>query len=1354
MKCKILFLIAIFCLATFGYARLAYAQTYQPPTPTSTPTPLAGRALAVPFSVNLLLDSDPLRVNQTFQATLRLDSLQATPCYGIPAFPVDLFFVVDNSGSAGNGEPGSNLAATRALIQDFITQSDQDIYIDPDYANLLPQRSRIGLVSSNLTTVGIEIGVLELTENLQEVRQAVEELEPGGDSDLAMGIQTAASALMGKGRRVSAVPVIVLVLHDDVPITDTAIKAALDASRQGIELYIIENTQYLGQPENAASADDAERMGVKPNYFLLDPTSLDLRRAFIQMSRGSTEWIAKDLYVVNQWPDFSIEIISVAPDGLRVAGEVAWRVDHLSVGERVETSYEAVVLDSEDGVIETIVHVAYIDCNGYWQYVSYPFLVQVGASPTETPTPVQSATKTPRLTATSRSVSLTSTPAVSDRDAGGFDIPSPFELPGWRTLFSFLQPILADLPVLLQWLIPLLLLLLLIALLLWLLWTLWRRQRPVLEPVNPPPGKGDEGGKVVRDCVPAWIKRLTEERRLLMPLRQEKADFKDTLLVGIGPAGRQVLAQVAEALHSRFGEKIPSNVRLLQLDVAPRGTGDPALASPPVGLKAEQWVLLQPDLSEMRENVSERPENWAHWKWFSGSEPTYDRTKGRAGIFYDLRNGTDNSALWTSLRNALTGLDTPDVRVIGTTFDEISSGMLIDVARLIQLVAQRDLDVQLWLAGPTKWNERNRLLPPGEQSARTLATLREIERFQRNAPVSFNYVSSNILQDELRQVHRYAVVQSVFVFESAPGSNPEDDVLACMADCLLALLHSRARDALIEHLRVGKPKADDIINSKYMGMVSALGGYAVRVPVGPLARAVAWRMVREALFEDAIGLVPIERLNADGEYTVLDESVQRFSSSAYRDEIQQLVDRYDRRWETEEFGAVVCLRLNDILNGESEGDEPTIKRRDGLARAIAWLNLLRTVLNQSGARRVASGVENLLTQARQMDAWLRETAYPYCKQQHEAARQRLDSFRKQPGRFWMIGDRLEWSFYQESIRPWGDKPSKNVSGEPLLRLAQRFGWQVHHSEGTWQLRFLAPKGDFVWQGQTNLAEYALGWADNAAGLFLQAIFSLAEPLANLIENQPAILSASKQNMGDWWKKAAPRLRYNEAEASSVLKNNHTALLVAEKSEAANRMRDALTAVGGNNANLQLCETEDISAVTLMRVVDYIPMKWIQLYDDDAWRQQTVLPSMYVWRAEQLAAEVEEQEQLSPRFLGYLAQDDEILYWFGMGVLYGAFERGRESWSIPGFGEIQGDSECRVLQKLFDEALSKIGRGRDAALNTLQQAVMQGKQRVAERKLAYLREVERSLVQRLEQSQDRCERDLGRYLHGLINRERG
>jgi hypothetical protein len=960
---------------------------------------------------------------------------------------------------------------------------------------------------------------------------------------------------------------------------------------------------------------------------------------------------------------------------------------------------------------------------------------------------------------------------------GGVDLPelgplSPLNLPFLRGL-GFLESILAGLPVVLQW-IAVILLILLLALLLWLFlnWLFnqnWggketKTSNEATKTENSIDFVGPKrGGNEVN--APDWIKRLTIERTLSQNISYTAEDeLRDTVLIGLGPAGQEVLSQVSDVLEVQFGGDHPSNVRFLQVEVQPIDGGP--TRQPPENWRRRgmEWVLLRPDLDSIESNLQQNPEMWQHWQWYDGARPTYDRARGRMGVFHDLRDGSSNSRLWRALERVLSNLDSPVVRVVGSTFDDTSSGMLVDIARLTQIVAGQGMDVELWLTGPVgrDWSERldnrKRKLRASEQSARTLATLRELERFQHNTPVTFTYVPPRNPQSKLRQEYEHAVVQSLFIFEPVDDrAAPADDVLACMADSLLAMLYPEVVRAWNRHLSINGAKASGLINQEGLGMMHMMGSYTVRVPIKLLRQAIAWRMVRDVLFEATLGLISIDRYHQNGQYETLDvfdrkRVMRALNPHELREELNDFVKAYRTRLDSQDFASAVGVRVNDILNGErgQRQDTPALLRTDGLARATEWLESLSSTIG-SRAPKVARQIDNLGEEARHWEAWLEDDVHPLCREKWLEVRRSLDRLLDQPARHWTLDEQLEWPLYHKEVKPWDDHPSGTMTNEPLLQLSGRFGWDVQcPADGQWHVHLITPPSNFVWKGRREaIRPFTLQLPDAQAGQFLESIYTLALPLARAAVGRTMVEHLSKsQDILAWSEQAEARIGepyYNESAASAQIGtvNKLTVLVTPIIADLASSSEEDLKREG----QFDICKTQNTTSITVIKASDWVPMNTHRLYDDDAWQNNIVLPSMYVWRPEQLAAEIEGEQRLSPNFVAWLVKNQELLRYFGLGLIYDVIHKSEQGWHVPGMSSQEKDSVCEVLDAAFETDHAQV-------IAALKPEVEKRRQETAQKRFSYMQQVEKKTVTWLEQSDDLRKRDLGHYLRGLISVERG
>lgn len=873
------------------------------------------------------------------------------------------------------------------------------------------------------------------------------------------------------------------------------------------------------------------------------------------------------------------------------------------------------------------------------------------------------------------------------------------------------------------------------------------------------------------DLTPAWLTRLDDRKAILGETAEvEQEDLTPTLIIGVGPVGRIVLPQIAQALRGRYGNRWPAAVNLLQVDVVPKGANGQFLECPD-HLRPEQWVLLEPDLDEVSRNLQRSPERYPYLTWYRESAPGYARSRGRMAVFYDLKDGAPQSRLWQALSKATASLEKPKIRLVGSTFDDTGSGMLVDLARLAQLLLQTDVDVEMWLSLPvgqpwsTRLNNPRQMIAPNEQAVRTLATLRELERFQRNAVVPFNYVSADHAQGQLHEDARMAVVQSLFLFETS-AEDPETH-LVTLTDALLATLPKDSQQAISQHLAGNKVRANMLINEQGIGMVSSLGAYAVRLPSHATSDALTWRMLYDLLYDTRIGLLPIAQLKENGEYEKVDLSeFQETMEEAVnlRESAEDFVKGFHGRTSSESFRSHVAHRVADILNGES-GGVTALARAGGMLRAANWIAATRAVLLREGQLEAA---QNLTALEEQLTAWrdsLTNDIQSHVEEKLNRSRDTLKDLGAQSGRNWVMPEGYDWGAYREQIRPWTTgNPSTNTAGEPLLRAAQRFGWYVAYNEvgRRWQLELLAPPGDFRWTDGN--VDYEAMSVDRNSTIFADSLYRLIHPLAGDGRSPLMVFDgADNLDLTNWVQQAASRLSYNETEASDEVGGGGRGelfLLVAPRSDRAKALQKRLQDVTPARQSVNLIETKDNSAVVLMRVRDRIPLYTLNKYGSEAWERQGVLPGLYVWRGEQLAAEIEtDGVPLGPVFVGWLERDPDLLELFARAYLLGLYQFSNDGSYLPGLETWPGQSVGQALDNLMsgDRSLrpAALARDRDRqrALSTLGEQ-LETKQHAlwqSPGKQIYLLDADERLVEPLFQSKDRRERDLARYLKVLLNR---
>lgn len=1184
--------------------------------------------------------------------------------------------------------------------------------------------------------------VQPLTSNSADLQAALSGSATPGGTAIEAGLATAGQELASARRRTLAIPVIVLLSDGGTQDPPIAASTAKQLKDQGVRIVTI------ALPGRDLDNQFMRELASQPSDAYQTPSTAELAELYRSLAVQINSGLAFNARIQESLDRERVQLVanSLAPAGAVENGNPTWQIGVLTT---VTPTFQYRVQTNQLGLVDVSAagQASLVDCAGLtssWILPTGPTLLVVP--------------------------------------------------PAWVLLLPLL-------------LLPLLLL------------GLFRRRTPLAPALIKAPAAEPDIPAIQE--TPAWLKRLGDTRLALstetLPLEVDDGDLHNTLIIGIGPAGREVISQVAQKLRSRFGGTIPSQVRLLQIDTALAGTpGDP----PPLpnGLEPHQRVLLQPNLQEVENNLRADPQNWQHWKWYENAKSTYERARGRAGLFYDLRNGSQNSELWTHLREQLHNFNSPRVRIVGTTFDDTASGILVDVARLVQIISAGSVFVEYFLTSAldVDWSERlsdrRQRLRPAEQRARMLATVRELERFESNVEVPLIYVPPTNRQAELRASGK-GIVQTLYLFEPR-SPRPETDLFPCMADTLMALTHQETNAAVNEHLQARRADAGSKINVEGIGMVSALGCFSFQLPGEPLAQAMAWRIVRDALFDEHVGMLPRERTTRTGDYEALQEDewnvVTSNDRSAYRNEAELLVERHVANYglESRAFTRAVITRTMDLLNGESDaGTEPVLARRGGLTRARAWVEIVRGFVTQRGERNTARRLTALIQELEAWETWLGDQVYPASQARWRASREQLAQLRQQTGRNWLLDESLELNAYQLQIRPNPNMPPETPD-DYFLRVGRRFGWELaYQGEDAWRLRLLVPPADYIWQERSSMEPAAIVLRGDARPL-LEQLYALSLPFVRHSDETSLLLRRAESYVpAEWFKHAQPRLAFDQLAASNIMGSvRQISLLLTprglptqqlevnlETASAAVSAEPRITSptrqamdAAPRSPTFRVLHTNDATSVTLLRVIDWIPLPVAAAFNAAQWERNPVEPSLYVWTAEQEAARLEAKgadlyaeiranhqtdfyaqaddapqlkvkgDLLSPRFVSWLGKDQQLLQLFGQAYLYQLWNETEEGMELPGIGIVEGSSFGAVLENLIEHPSERFVQQRQEALSELEAAIQNARQQIADDPdlgvAAYLRQTIETAVTPLLMGNDARAQDFARYLLGLIANE--
>jgi hypothetical protein len=253
----------------------------------------------------------------------------------------------------------------------------------------------------------------------------------------------------------------------------------------------------------------------------------------------------------------------------------------------------------------------------------------------------------------------------------------------------------------------------------------------------------------------------------------------------------------------------------------------------------------------------------------------------------------------------------------------------------------------------------------------------------------------------------------------------------------------------------------------------------------------------------------------------------------------------------------------------------------------------------------------------------------------------------------------------------------------------------------------------------------------------------------------------------WLERTTPRLSYDNTQAIDYLGRgvSDSVILVAPRSTQARDLHASLVKSSGR-LPVELVETGDVTAATLLRVRDRLPLYTLTHYGDEAWQRQTVLPTLYVWPGEQAAAELETgDERLSSIFVGWLERDRPLLDRFARAYLFGLYHNEDELAYLPGLGEWPAAALGASLGEALDNLMGADSAQRPASLNgrareraqafdELDEALEARRQELWQSpgRAAFLRAAAATggALDRLRRSREQSERDLALYLQALTD----
>lgn len=338
---------------------------------------------------------------------------------------------------------------------------------------------------------------------------------------------------------------------------------------------------------------------------------------------------------------------------------------------------------------------------------------------------------------------------------------------------------------------------------------------------------------------------------------------RPALVVGLGGTGQWVLTWLKRDLLLSNNGEMPRNVRLLSIDTTTQleagvrmvgGRQEEAIRIGSVGLSSNEFIYIGGDSRPLAERVKaggmSNIGQWYHAKrWLDMLPPSAFilddgagriRQFGRVAVFKDILGRQANSRIWRALRNAIRDVNTKvstqrnlEIIVVGSFAGGTGSGMFLDVALILRLLAQQEKvhhTLRGFFALPSVFTPA----PDSDMKARTFAAWRELNRFMvvnSDFPMPLiEYVEDDPMY-RIRPTQR--IFDSCYLVDSTRGgtpiaAEPRMGVHPMVAEVISAILDEHAGTAYSQG--ISQNLAPEYTRTPEVPLYSAVGAFTVQVP--------------------------------------------------------------------------------------------------------------------------------------------------------------------------------------------------------------------------------------------------------------------------------------------------------------------------------------------------------------------------------------------------------------------------------------------------------------------------------------------------------------------------------------------
>jgi hypothetical protein len=784
---------------------------------------------------------------------------------------------------------------------------------------------------------------------------------------------------------------------------------------------------------------------------------------------------------------------------------------------------------------------------------------------------------------------------------------------------------------------------------------------------------------------------------------------RPVLFVGLGDTGFEVLRHVANYLRGRWGDPWPNHVRLLHIGVSEEPLDEEGT---PAGRDGFRSLVLPFDKDLRRRlNLGQAASRVGPMDEARVGRPR--RALGPLAIVADLTRGMAKSRLWPALANAIGDLTDLSVYVIADAFSDEASGMIADVGHLLRQVdSARQIGIMMLLLAAHRagWHDD---LTDGQRAGRTFATVRELQRLECVA-AHFSY-ASGLGQPKLDAPSHPPLFDEIYLLDGVTEERSRDlskiaardGLLPAMATSLIALLNPRISRTFYEHTdneltesaRGGGPSVEY--------RASAMGSYALRLPVEEMRQILESRLVHQCLFDLGDGLIPWEELDEEGkprrkgaaphpdsgpsdaseflrEQGLSVESAQQLGSDDFERRLRDYLevklngrDSVPLTWARD-----LCVALQKRLPGHSSAIMPLEQALQSWISAVGQVeegeaadDPFADILGISTAGSIAKASDGPLYRA-----WL-------------ASWDRAQEIFARAAR--MRDQKLLWEAEQE--RAIYDRHLAPV--EPWKRMQSRLWWRWHEDRTSVELRLLILPHDLEAQDKRHgkvRDVLRASWLAHSLCVtdpeeIVQRLLASARLFTGRLADQGLALGAQEiENRASELRRNSTCLymapEIGEEKAAVIPFCYLSAPDHASSRELARAIQSLVSTAPRpgvvGDYKFHYLPSDDPTECRILQVQHVLPLDRIAAFDD-ARKRYTPRPEAHVFRSEQIAAAWETRAArgggardagfvFSPRFVSVLTQRQEEIRLFGQCLIYGLLNLNPRSRKITGLEQFEDE----------------------------------------------------------------------------------